>query len=150
MPEFQILTEIAASPDRCFALSLLVDAHTDSMGKSGERAVAGVTSGSLRMGDSVTWEAKHFGLPFRMTSKITAYETPTRFVDEQVKGPFASWWHEHHFEAAEAGTLMTDVIRFRSPLGPLGALVDAAVLRRCLTGLIVTRNAWLKAQLDSK
>ncbi len=149
MPEFQLVTEVEASPERCFALSLSVDAHTDSMGESGECAVAGVTSGTLTMGDTVTWEARHFGLPFRMTSKITACERPTRFIDEQVTGPFGSWWHEHRFQPTETGTLMTDVIRFRSPFGPLGALVDALVLRRYMTRLIVTRNAWLKAQLDS-
>ncbi len=118
------------------------------MGESGERAIAGVTSGTLTMGDSVTWEARHFGLPFRMTSKITAYERPSRFVDEQVQGPFACWWHEHRFQPSEGGTLMTDVIRFNSPLGPFGALVDRAVLHRYMSRLITTRNAWLKTQLE--
>lgn len=147
MPEIGLTTPLSASPAVCFALSLSVDAHTGSLGASGERAVAGVTTGELTLGDSVTWQARHFGLPFRMTVKITAYNTPHRFVDEQTRGPFASWWHEHRFQPSPVGTLMTDTIRFRSPLGPPGGAVDALVLHRYLEHLIRTRNTWLATHL---
>lgn len=149
MPEFSIETIIAAPVEACFELALSVDAHTASMGPSGERAIAGVTSGVMQLGDTVTWRAKHFGLPFRMTSWITAYERPHRFVDEQQRGPFASWWHEHTFVGAPTGrTVMVDVIRFRSPLGPLGRLVDRLILARYLSRLIRQRNAWLAQALE--
>jgi len=117
-----LITMIAASPAACFDLSLNVHAHTASMGPSGERAVAGVTAGLLSGSDTVTWEARHFGIPFRMTSKVDEFERPLRFVDYQVGGPFGRWWHEHLFEAApDGGTCMRDhVIEFRSPLGPIG------------------------------
>lgn len=88
---------IEAPVSECFALSLSVDAHTASMRGSGERAVSGVRSGQLRAGETVTWRARHFGVPWRMTVKITEYEAPHRFVDEQVTGPFARWRHEHRF-----------------------------------------------------
>jgi len=81
-------TLIAAPVAACFDLSLSVDAHTVSMAASGERAVAGVTSGVMKLGDTVTWRARHFGIAFRMTSAITYYERPIRFVDEQQRGPF--------------------------------------------------------------
>ena len=58
-----------------------------------------------------------------MTSEITAYEQPRRFVDEQLRGPFATWWHEHTFTALNPDeTLMVDVVRFRAPFGPLGTM----------------------------
>jgi ligand-binding SRPBCC domain-containing protein len=133
--------------ERCFELSLSVDAHRESMARSGERAVAGVTSGVMRQGDTVTWRARHFGLPFHLTSRISEYSEPTRFVDEQVKGPFAAWWHEHTFAAAGDGTVMVDRIEFRSPLGPLGRVVDRLVLRRYMTALIERRNRWLLREL---
>ena len=47
MPSVRIETVIAAPAADCFGLSLSVDAHTASMGPSGEQAVAGVTSGEL-------------------------------------------------------------------------------------------------------
>lgn len=151
MPSFRIETVIAAPVADCFALSLSVDAHTASMGPSGERAVAGVTSGEMTLGDTVTWSARHFGIPFRMTSAITAYERPTRFVDEQQRGPFRSWWHEHRFTPTDAGgTLMVDVVRFCSPLGPLGRVADAVVLGRHMPHLVRQRNAWLKQELEAR
>lgn len=91
MASIVLTTEIAASVADCFELSLSVDAHAASMIDSDERAIAGVTSGLIGEGDTVTWRARHFGVPFTMTSRISEYESPHRFVDEQVSGPFRSW-----------------------------------------------------------
>lgn len=141
-------TYIAASREDCFAMSLSVDAHTSSMGRSRERAVSGMTRGELGTGDSVTWRATHFGIPWRMTSVITEYARPHRFVDQQSSGPFARWWHEHRFDVCDGGTLMHDVIDFAAPLGVLGRVADRWVLKRHVTGLITDRNAWLKRELE--
>ena len=150
MPRFEVQTRITAEPARCFDLSLSVDAHTESMGPSGERAVGAIISGQMALGDTVTWRARHFGVWFRMTSAIAAYDRPVRFVDEQVRGPFAFWRHEHRFEPiASGGTQMIDVVEFRSPGGPVGRLVDRAVLSRYMAKLIRQRNAWLQQALES-
>ncbi len=123
--ELECTTVIGASPEAVFDLSLSVDAHLASMERSGERAVAGVTSGSIGLGQEVTWRAVHFGLPFRMTSRITELERPTRFVDSQVRGPFRWFRHEHLFEANDAGALMTDRVSFQAPVG-LGWVAERA------------------------
>lgn len=68
---FDCTTEIEARPSVVFDLSLSVDAHLQSMAASGERAVGGVTAGMIGLGEQVTWRAVHFGIPFRMTSKVT-------------------------------------------------------------------------------
>lgn len=113
--------------------------------------MAGVTSGVMGRGDTVTWRARHFGIPFTMTSRISEHDEPHRFVDEQVSGPFRHWWHEHRFEATERGTtLMTDVVEYSSPAGPLGRLVDRLVLTRYLAGLLTTRNSWLANTLAAE
>ena len=114
MPRIELTTLLPASPERCFELSLSVDAHTSSMAASGERAIAGVTSGVMGLGDTVTWRARHFGVAFTMTSTISVHEAPARFVDEQVTGPFRRWWHEHRFEEVAGGTLMRDLVEFDS------------------------------------
>ena len=138
-------TVIAAPAMDCFDLSLSVEAHTDSMEGSGERAIAGVTSGAMKLGDTVTWRARHFGITFRMTSAITANQRPIRFVDEQQRGPFRRWWHEHTFRPAPDGkALMVDVVVFRSPLGWLATFVDRLVLARYMTHLLRQRNVWLR------
>ena len=82
------------------------------MARSREKAIGGVTSGLIGPGEEVTWEAQHFGLRFRMTSNISAYDRPRCFIDEQVEGPFASSWHRHGFEPEGAGTRMIDEVRY--------------------------------------
>ncbi|MFC7593882.1 SRPBCC family protein [Terrabacter sp. GCM10028922] len=150
MPTFRIETLVAAAPDASFELSLSVDAHAASMLTSSERPIAGVTTGTMQLGDTVTWQARHFGIPFRMTSVIAEHDRPRRFVDEQVRGPFGRWWHEHTFTATpDGGTLLVDTVRYRAPLGPLGTLAERLVLDRYLRQLIRQRNAWLKAELES-
>ncbi|MBM9459583.1 SRPBCC family protein [Nocardioides sp. zg-536] len=147
MPVLEIVTRIPAPPERCFELSLSVDAHTASMAGSGERIVGGVRSGAMGLGDEVTWRARHFGIPFTMTSRITAYDAAHRFVDEQVRGPFGRWWHEHRFTEAPGGTEVVDLVEFSSPLGPLGRAVDVLVLTRYIARLLEQRNRWLVAEL---
>ncbi|MEV6367107.1 SRPBCC family protein [Micromonospora musae] len=145
MPLIDLTTVVRAPVEQVFDLSLDVNAHTASMSPAGEEAVAGILSGRMSRGDAVTWVARHFGIRWRMTSRITAYDRPHRFVDEQVAGPFRRWHHEHTFEseAANGTTIMRDVIDFAAPLGVLGWLVSKVLLHRYLRRLIKDRNAYL-------
>jgi ligand-binding SRPBCC domain-containing protein len=147
--DFELVSYIAAPPERCFDLSLDIDVHVRSMVDSEERAVAGVTSGRIGLGQTVTWDAKHFGISWRMTSKITALDRPSRFVDEQVQGPFSRFRHEHIFESTQSGTRMLDRINFDAPAGPIGDLVERAILARYVRGLTVARNEFLRSQAEA-
>lgn len=146
--DFQLSTEIKAPPSAVFSASLDIDAHLASMGSSGEEAIAGTTQGLIGLGETVTWRAKHFGITWKMTSKITALEAPHRFVDEQEKGPFRFFWHEHQFKATGEGTEMTDHIRFSAPLGVIGTAVERIVLAAYIEKLIRERNHYLKSHLE--
>lgn len=142
---FTIETRSPSPPEALFAISLDIDQHVASMARSGERAVGGVTSGAIGLGQTVTWRARHFGLWFTMTSRITALEAPRRFVDEQVRGPFRSFSHEHVFIADGDGTRMVDTITLASPL--LGSIVEPLILVPYLRRLIERRNRALLAEL---
>ncbi|MBC8102973.1 MAG: SRPBCC family protein, partial [Cytophagales bacterium] len=75
-------------------------------------------------------------VPLRWETVITAHEPPHRFVDEQGKGPFAYWHHEHAFEATPRGrTLLRDTVTYTPPLGPLGVIADWLFIRRQLTAM---------------
>lgn len=145
MALIDLTTVVRAPAEQVFDLCLDVDAHTASMSRSRERVVAGVSSGRMSLGDTVTWAARHFGVRWRMTSRITAYDRPYRFVDEQVTGPFRHWYHEHTFTWDEPaqGTVRRDVIDFASPFGALGRMVDTLLLERYMRQLIQKRNAHL-------
>src|SRR5688572_22768012 len=98
MAKIILHTKIKAPAERCFLLSLSVDLHQGSTAETGEKAVAGVTKGLMKLNDSVTWEARHFGIVQRFTSKITAYQKPNYFVSEMQKGAFKTFYHQHFFK----------------------------------------------------
>ncbi len=145
---FELETLIAAPPEAVFDASLDVDAHVASMADSGEQAVGGVTSGTMGLGETVTWRAKHFGITWKMTSKITEIDPPRRFVDEQLRGPFQKFRHEHLFEPVDAGTRMVDYIEFDAPFGILGDLTEKVILGGYLQKLIAERNDFLRDKLE--
>lgn len=119
------------------------------MSKSGERAVDGITEGHIELGEQVTWQARHIGFTFQMTSRITEMNRPSQFVDEQVAGPFRQWRHVHSFEAVADGTRMVDTIEYEVPFGPVGHAVDRLFLNRYLTSLIAQRNDFIKQAAES-
>lgn len=141
-------TRIEAPVDLVFDLSPDIDVHRASMSATNERAIAGVTSGMIHLGETVTWRATHFRIPFTLKSRVTELERPRRFVDEQVSGPFRSFRHEHLFEALDGATLMIDRIRFAAPIRPIGWVVERAVLWSYLQKLIAERGAYLKAEAE--
>jgi ligand-binding SRPBCC domain-containing protein len=141
-------TMVRASPERCFDASRDLDLHLESMGHTGERAVAGKTSGLIGLGEQVTWEGRHFGIRQRFTSHITAFDRPHHFQDSMLRGAFRSFVHDHHFEPCAEGTVMKDVLTFRSPFGIVGAIVDRFVMTTYLTRLLAKRNAIVKAVLE--
>jgi len=149
MPVIVLRTRVAAPPARCFDLARDVELHQRSTAASRERAVAGVTAGLLGAGDEVTWEATHFGVRQRLTSRITEFDPPNRFVDEMVRGAFARFRHEHQFLSVPDGTDMVDIFDYTAPLGPLGRLADGLFLRRYMTALLRERNAYLKRAAES-
>ncbi|MDP9695985.1 UNVERIFIED_ORG: ligand-binding SRPBCC domain-containing protein [Arthrobacter globiformis] len=142
---FECTSRTTIGMTELFDLSRSIDVHKDSMARSREQAVGGVTSGLIALGQEVTWRAWHFGLPIRMTSRITEMQAPHYFVDEQVRGPFLRFRHVHEFSEVPAGTVMVDRIDFAAPFGHLGRLAEKLVLARYLRKLIETRNQHLTA-----
>jgi ligand-binding SRPBCC domain-containing protein len=137
-------TRIAAPIDMCFDLARDVDAHLRTSSSTGERAIGGKTSGLLDLGDIVTFEAVHFGLRQRLTSKIVEFDRPRRFVDEMLKGAFASLRHVHEFVPEGATVLMRDTLTWRSPLGPLGTIADKIFVERHLRNFMIAKQSELK------
>src|ERR1700704_1903395 len=120
MARIELKTPISAPVERCFDLSRNIDLHVASTQGTGERAIAGITTGLIGPDETVTWEGRHFGLTLTHTSLITAYDRPRHFQDSMLRGAFRSYTHDHFFEPYDGGTLMTDVMEFTAPLGPLG------------------------------
>lgn len=73
----------------------------------------------MRPGAIIDYKLRIRGFPVRWRTEITAWEAPFRFVDEQRKGPYRQWIHEHRFEEIDGGTLVIDHVRYRAPGGRL-------------------------------
>src|SRR5687767_12428349 len=95
MPVIELSTYISAPIERSFDLARSIDLHMLSTQGTNERAIAGVTSGLIDHGQTVTWSATHFGIRQTLTSKITALVYPTYFRDEMISGVFNSICHDH-------------------------------------------------------
>jgi ligand-binding SRPBCC domain-containing protein len=128
----------------CFDLARNVDIHTQTTSETKERAVGGVTEGLLEQGDTVTWEAIHFGVKQRLTAKVTIMEKPHKFVDVMIKGAFQSFVHTHEFIEQTDGTIMIDIFEYKSPLGIIGVVADKLFLEKYMSVFIATRAKELK------
>ena len=149
MPVIKLTTEISAPLDRVFDLARSIDLHQRSMNHTQERAVKGVMSGLIDVGQTVTWEAVHFGIRQRLTSKITICERPTHLQDVMVSGAFKRFTHDHYLSETETGTKMHDVFDYDSPFGFLGEIADNLFLENYMTGLLKERNRMIKQAAES-
>jgi len=150
MPVIELTTVIRAQSERVFDLARSIDAHKDTTSGTEERAVAGVTRGSIGMGDEVTWEASHFGVRQRLTVRVTAFDRPKHFQDIMVSGAFKRMVHDHEFAEHPVGTLMRDRFDFASPLGFLGLIADQCFLTSYMRRFLVQRNEVLKRLAESE
>ncbi len=82
--------------------------------------------------------------PIRWTTRIDAWEDGVRFVDSQLEGPYASWWHEHSFRPDGNRTVMTDRVWYAPPLGPLGRIANAVFIANELKGVFGYRAAVMR------
>lgn len=149
MPTIHLKTMIDAPVERVFDLARSIEAHTHSTSRTGERAVDGRTSGLIGPGETVTWEAKHFGIRQRLTVRVTSFDRPTLFADEMTRGAFKRLCHTHRFSEVNGQTLMEDELQIEAPLGPLGWLAERLFLVRYMRHFLEDRNGQLKALAES-
>jgi ligand-binding SRPBCC domain-containing protein len=81
-------------------------------------------------GTLIDYRLRLHGLPLRWVTRIEQWEPNSVFVDRQLRGPYRLWHHRHEFTRVSDGTLVRDLVHYALPLGPLGALAHAALVRR--------------------
>ena len=86
---------------------------------------------SVYAGQVMTYTVRPLlGIPLAWMTEITHVEPKVYFVDEQRKGPYKLWHHQHHFKAIEGGTEMTDLVHYRLPFGPLGTIAHGLLVKK--------------------
>jgi len=150
MASIELETQIDAPIERVFDLARSIDAHMASTEGSNERAVAGRTTGLIEDGETVTWEAKHFGVKQRLSVRVTRFERPHLFGDEMISGAFSSMHHTHRFTKSGEGTLMKDEFHFTAPFGIFGRLAECLFLTSYMRRFLTKRASELKSMAESE
>jgi len=96
----------------------------------------------MRVGTHIQYRLRLRGVPVAWHTTIQAWEPPHRFVDVQLRGPYALWHHTHTFAPdGGGGTVMRDVVRYAIGFGPFGELAHRLLVRRDLEQIFAFRAA---------
>jgi ligand-binding SRPBCC domain-containing protein len=77
---------------------------------------------TMAEGTIIDYQLRLLIVPFRWRSRISTWDPPYKFVDEQVAGPYREWVHTHEFTQTKTGTIISDHVQYRLPLFPFGEL----------------------------
>ncbi len=94
----------------------------------------------MRAGTLIDYELKLYGIRFHWKTLIEEFTPASSFVDVQLTGPYRKWHHRHIFEDVPGGTEMRDRVEYEMPLGPIGAVARALLVRRSLDRIFDYRN----------
>ena len=100
----------------------------------------------MREGTLIDYRLRVHGLTLRWRTRISAWQPPHRFVDEQLRGPYRRWIHEHAFEPRDGGTLARDVVRYAVPFD---VLLHQWFVRPDIENIFEFRAAELKRRFAS-
>ena len=78
-------------------------------------------------GALIDYKFRLLGIPLRWQARISSWQPPTEFVDEQVRGPYKLWEHTHHFYKDEGKTIIEDTVRYQLPFAPFSEVFDPLV-----------------------
>ena len=144
MKKIRTVTLVQAPMERCFKLTINIDLQ---MAATHEKAVAGVTSGLIGPGETVTWRGSFIGTR-TYQNLVEVWRPYSYFRDIMISGPFNAYEHEHHFAPMNDGTRIRDEVRFTASRGLLGPLTES-LLERKVVAYLQKRNALIKQVAES-
>jgi ligand-binding SRPBCC domain-containing protein len=97
----------------------------------------------MREGTLIDYRLRVRGLPLRWRTRISAWQPPHRFVDEQLRGPYRQWIHTHTFEVRDGGTLCRDIVQYAVLFD---YIMHPLFVRRDVEKIFAFRQAALRAR----
>ncbi len=94
----------------------------------------------MHAGTVIDYTIRALGMRIHWTTLISSFEPPYRFVDVQLRGPYAFWHHTHTFEEIDSGTIIKDDVHYALPFGPFGEIAHALTVRRQLRSIFKYRR----------
>jgi ligand-binding SRPBCC domain-containing protein len=81
----------------------------------------------MQEGTLIDYRLRLFRVPLRWRARITRWQPPFEFVDEQERGPYRVWEHAHLFREEGGATTIEDVVRYELPVAPFGEIFHPLV-----------------------
>lgn len=94
----------------------------------------------MHAGAKLDYVIRWLGISMKWRSLISSYDPPFSFADEQLIGPYKTWHHQHTFSEVAAGVVVADHLEYSLPLGPLGVVAHAVMVRRQLQSVFRFRQ----------
>lgn len=107
--------------------------------------ILGKNTDTISEGTLIDYKLKVHGIPLKWKTLITSYKKNQTFTDNQLKGPYSKWVHQHDFIPCKHGTLMKDEVVYKVPMGILGRIVAGPFVKKDVTSIFEYRNEIIKA-----
>lgn len=102
--------------------------------------VLGKSTDEIQEGTIIDYQLKLHGIPIKWKSLIQNFVKNESFTDQQLKGPYKKWVHQHDFLAVNGGTLMTDDIVYKVPFGLIGRIIAGSFVKRDVNKIFAYRQ----------
>jgi ligand-binding SRPBCC domain-containing protein len=98
----------------------------------------------MKKGTLIDYSIVMHGIPFKWKTKITDWNPGVSFTDEQLKGPYRVWRHQHVFAAEGEFTRMTDIVYYLSPGWIFEPLIEKFFIKKKVKEIFSFRELKLK------
>jgi len=85
-----------------------------------------------------------FHISINWATEISQVKEYKYFIDNQIKGPYKIWHHEHHFKETEQGVEMRDILYYEIPYGFVGRLLHKLIIEKKVNEIFNYREQKIK------
>jgi uncharacterized protein len=103
--------------------------------------IKSISTDQIQQGTLIEYKLKIHGFPVNWKTLIDEWDAPNKFVDTQISGPYSIWHHTHEFHEHFGGTLMTDYVKFKLPLGRAGLAVAGSFVQSDIQNIFDYRRS---------
>ena len=105
---------------------------------------------TMEEGQVIEYKIRLRGIPMKWKSRISSYNPPHSFIDEQIKGPYSYWHHTHIFKVNGNGTDIIDHVKYNLPFGLIGVFANYFFVNKDLKKIFKYRKSTINEIFSDK